>query len=296
MAIVEEEISEVVVFTDTVSPFAELVETIEESLDLADTITPIRTLDAQVDESLGFDDDPTGLRVVNEYIDEVFGATDEIVNQSSSTSKASGYYRISNDLLARYEIYLGTDAEPDITDDPVKNPPYATFTGISTELSLAYDHQYIVYVRNRDESGLVDGSVKKIIMTIDDAGIQVVEGPSPPYAASISGAADGDVRLRASYNAEEDTIRADQWKIYLTDDGSTPTSGDLYATINMSNQPNEILDIMTSEPGGWANGTVIKVKIKTFVSDGIFESANEDVLTHTIDRIGEDPVGGGSGG
>jgi len=184
----------------------------------------------------------------------------------------------------------------------VNNPPWDTFTTWPHTLpALAPNNTYYLVIRKRDEWGLIEGNVDAAIIRLGPSGELLDPGPSDPFNAELLGEPVGKVRFRANYNLQQDPVPADQWHVYLTDDGSTPdptNPAHLYLVQSMGLQRVEDLD--TASIDSWVHGTVIKAIIRTYRTPDTTESLSDTVLEYTINldapdlRDGELFLGGGA--
>lgn len=278
---------------------------LEEDLELEEAEDTFLAILVEVEEDLELEDVEGTFLVVNLFHQESTHLTEAVVvNGPALDGELTGQYRVQNNDLDRFEAYLGTDTWPDLTDDLVNNPPWATFTSWPHTLpALAPGATYYIVIRKRDAWGLIEGNVDVAIIRIDALGNLVDPGPTEPFNAELLGEPVGKVRFRANYNLQQDPVPADRWRVYLTDDGTDPDTsdpGDLYLEQNMGLQRVEDLD--TASLGTWIHGTVIKVIIVTYRSTDDTQSLDGSVLEYTIDldqpdlRDGELFLGGGADG
>jgi len=287
--------------------FVELTVRVEEDLELDAEHEPNKVINEESAEALNMIDEVDGVRTVDFEEAETLALVDDPDAFALILGhRLEGRHRIENEDLDRYEVFVGVDELPDLPDDPVNEPPDAVFTGTSGTVPLTLDAENYVVVRKRDKSGLVDLGNDAKVYRIDASGNLVAPRATPPSFVSLRGAADGNILIEAEYNPAPDDPPANQWQIYLTDDGSDPVleppeaPWDLYAggamdPIGEDPQPIKHLSFTTVGPvppggGGWPTGTVLKVVVGTFPTGhiGWRGIGHSEIYTWTIDAEGFD--------
>lgn len=131
-----------------------------------------------------------------------------------------GLHRCANDALKLFELYMGTDGEPDLTAAPDKTSASLPFDSDA----LAASHEYRFVTRYRNAWNLVAQNIVASSIRLDANGDEELAPPSAPEEIRIDAAAGGAVRVRAVYRYLEDDedVRADRFAVWLTSDGSTP--------------------------------------------------------------------------
>lgn len=139
-------------------------------------------------------------------------------------TEISGVYRVADDSMARYELFIGAGDMPDLSGTPA-----ATSATLPIDLPVAVpasETEYYVVVLRRNRYGLasLNQYARKII--IDAAGLQVVPLPSSPQNVSLREHRGYYVQVAAEYlhRADGDS-RADYWAIYATHTGVDPDPG-----------------------------------------------------------------------
>lgn len=275
--------------------FVKAVQAVSETSDGSDVGVPVRVVPVTSSEAADGTDAHAAVICKDKDVTETAAGSDTMLVRASETNTLQGYCRMENTSLARYEVYVGTDAMPTLTDDPVENPPTYTFTVSPKTFSLAAGHTYYLCTRYRGSDGICDGNVTVKVVTISAGGELVTAAPSAPINTEIKGASGGRVEIKAIYDASE-SDPADKWKIYKTEDGSTPdptNAGHLYQTIAMATgDPVKRLDWTSTDI--WASGTVIKIVVTASrTADGI-QSPNTVVSSYTVDTTGPVLYGGGA--
>ena len=200
-----------------------------------------------------------------------------------------GLHSSEDASLDRYELYVGQDAEPDFSASPA-----ATSASLPITHALAAPssgtRRYVLVTRRRNRWGLVsqnqreDDSRTELIIAAD--GTATAAPPSAPEQIEADPAAGGGARLTALYEYGPDGDNAaDQWRYYLTTDGTdpdpatdTPTDVEMLKVDGLAK-----LDTTTAQQ---SDGTTIKVLVRTRrTSDGV-ESTNTSSVQITADAQG----------
>lgn len=134
-------------------------------------------------------------------------------------------YRVAEDALARWELYLGYGAMPDFdvapaatgTTLPIVFTPTYPGAGLTTILHAV--------VRESNAFGLLTFNQYPALLEIDENGAEVL-GPitEPELARVLDGAAVGGLQVWARYPHEGDRNPADQWELYA-EVGADPVVG-----------------------------------------------------------------------
>jgi len=292
--------------------YVELNNYLDEAIELDPEEGPNPIQYDELDEDVLLDADEDGVRLLDAENDETVSLDAQEAQEATIAAHLlEGYYRVENEDLDRYEAYVGVDEMPDLTDDPVNSPPDATFPGPSGVVALTWDALNYVVVSKRDRSGLRDGGNDAKLYDLDASGNLRTSPVSGPTNVVIRGAEGGNVVIEAEYNpAPDEPNEADNWNIFLTDDGSDPIvepppGWDLYGSGGMDDptsnpQPIKVLSFTTIGPvppggGGWPTGTIIKAVVATWDSSrGWQSSAYSEILTFTINADGIDVQSGGA--
>lgn len=200
--------------------------------------------------------------VFNTFSTEPVGQS-HVLRQFSQ--QPAGLTRIANDSDARYELYIGEDAYPDLTAAPeetfTSSPHETTFTvtppGSGTKT-------YYVVTQRRNKWGLVSQSTDYTAITIDAAGAVITQTPKAPKSITVTATADRYVRVEATYAPNEDpaSVQADTFLIYYTTDGSDPDpSMDTPTEYTMTNRDG--LAKLDQTIGQFSESATIKVLVRT---------------------------------
>jgi len=194
----------------------------------------------------------------------------------------SGLYRVENEELVGYRLYLGIDGAPDFTQEA-----HAVFTGESYEIDgISEDAEYHVVVRARNKYGLESQNTKAEILRFG------ATKPTAPELLKVGNDANGNPVISGIYNAIPDKQdRADTFLVYLDSTGAEPnpeTDAPVH-TLSMLNAPIDVLQNAVI-PVALPDGAVIKsvIRASNTAGDDPIDSDSSDVITHTISTIGAD--------
>ena len=201
-----------------------------------------------------------------------------------------GCYRIEESALARYELYRGIDADPDLNSSP-----WETFTSLPHDTAeLGAGHAYRFVLRRRNAYGLVSANAEESTITVAASGAQA-ERPSAPDPVTADPAAGGTVRVRAAYEYELDAeaVRATHWAVWVAENADpnpnlTPTYTEALVLADGVGK----LDWTSA---AFSHGADVRVLVRTRRTAGAIntDSDNALVLRATADAVG--PVLGASG-
>lgn len=205
-----------------------------------------------------------------------------VVNGQTYTESLIGLYRIADDDLDRYELHIGVNAEPDITAAPTE-----TFTSLphTTTATLTSGATHYLVVNKRNKYGMRSQSNRSTIIKLTGT-LEARLGPSAPQFITLTASASGTFKTTAFYNAAKDgDDAANQWLVYFTSDGSTPTPGVTTPVVIDMAIVNGVayLDYTTATFGGGTTGKVL-VRVRRY--EDASDSTNSSVLTATADTTG----------
>jgi len=199
------------------------------------------------------------------------------------TEKLTGLYRVGDTALARYELFLGEDVDPDFVT-PVDTSATLPFS-YALAPPLIGTLEYRAVVRQRNQYDLSNFNLWTRKFVIDDAGLLVVPTPSPPDNIALTGTAGGMVTVSATYNPDHDETQADTWLIYYRGDGTDPTVGvDTPLVITMTpdlffGSPQRRLNYSL---GPFGLGTDLHVLVRTRKATGSVDSTNTTIVQLTV--------------
>lgn len=195
------------------------------------------------------------------------------------TETLAGMYRIADNDLKKYEIHIGVGSEPDLSlppDETTSSLPY------DTTYTIPVSTKVFVVVNYRNEYDLVSVGMTSTAIEVNGISVQINPVPVTPTIISWAAAAGGKFRLLAEYDYPSDANPGTDWKIYFTNNGVDPTTGDLLATeafVRAGSVGKVYLDYTTA--AGYANGSTGKVKIAVSRSSDSRLSALSAVATAT---------------
>ena len=190
-----------------------------------------------------------------------------------------GYYRVANDALDRYEVYLGLSGS---------NPSFSsTYVAASTALPLSYtlastaEHRLALVKRNKYNLMFENPYWRSV--TRNSTNGQVTPSPTAPQNITLDNQGSGMLRLQASYPEHADSNPADTWSIYVS--GAATASTSLTPSeIEMADatflfRPTRMLD---TELGPFADGVTISVLLHTQRSSDGTESTNGTAVSEEV--------------
>lgn len=198
-----------------------------------------------------------------------------------------GRHRVEELTIERFELYRGIDTAPDFAAAPLAtfatlpSPPIVLGTPVSgTEL-----HRLVLRRRNR--FGVLAEIIFERLVEVGVGGIEILIPPSDPKDSEIEPAIGGLVTVESFYEYADDQTIADQWAIYVRDDGTAPdpvldTPTLIDQTVPRINWREELDDTI----GPFADGATVKVIIRARRKSDGAESTNLNVLTTTADSDG----------
>lgn len=204
----------------------------------------------------------------------------------------SALYRCANNALRLYELYLGTDASPDLTAAATTTSASLPFNSALTPPG-AGNRTYHSVMRYRNAYNLTSLNQYERKTKIDSTGALVVKSPSAPTSMSLQGEiGGGGVYARAHYTALDDDPVANQWVIYLRGDGVNPTGSEtpVYVPMEIENGGlfRRIVRPLSYLLGTFVSGQDVRALIRTRHSGSGAESTNTTAVTITTSTA---PVG-----
>jgi len=132
-------------------------------------------------------------------------------------------YRVADDSLNRYELYVGEDALPDFdaSGQPVATSASLPFTYEPTPADPGQTKQLYCVVRKRNQYNMLSFNQHPTILTIDDAGEEELGPITDPEILDIVDGVTGEIIVIARYPRDVDTNEADTWEVFA-ETGSYP--------------------------------------------------------------------------
>ena len=204
----------------------------------------------------------------------------------SYQTDARGVYRVFNEAV--YRFYRSQTAPPVEGDTPfdtnatLPHEPADTFgDGVWFISTSFYDGIY-------DSGFLPLGPLGETYIRLDlTAGVETTSPSSGPAEWHLENVGGGIVRVVASY-AQDGTLRADQWSIAWTFNGSEPATSTPDAAVDI---PADGLAVLTYSLPAQADGITVKVRLQTRRLDAAYVySEDSEVRTLIADDSGPTAV------
>lgn len=248
-------------------------------------------------------DEVNGLSIVSEWGWSAFDPLWSQFNNMSENESANvttekdrrvnhlrGRYRIAKDSLATYELYHSTSGVPDIdsaspvaTNAVAPSFVYAVASGQSHYLLVVQRNKYNLVTRKRDAT----------VFEIDGGGNEV-NRPTGPINLRLTQKDDGKIRIQAEYYYLEDatSVRADEFAVWLTNDGSNPDPSVDPTLTTVSVVEADGLAKLDYTTGSQTDGATIKVIVRTRRTSDSVDDGNSDIVSATADATAPStPVG-----
>lgn len=196
------------------------------------------------------------------------------------TETFSGLYRIAEDALKLYRLWIGEDADPDLTAAPDTTSATLPFASVIAPPG-AGEADFNCIVRYQNEYGLESLNRYQHTATVDFNGVEQETDITAPVDIVLADVANGLIEVTATYHADQDPDPADTWVIYFRGDASDPIPGtDTPETETMVAgymlRPSKTL---RREIGPFAQGSTIHVIVRARRASDSAESANTTAST-----------------
>jgi len=197
----------------------------------------------------------------------------------------AGLFRVADDDLSRYELYIGQDVPPNLAA-----PPAATSVTLPFDSPvLAPNHTYYLLLgrRNRFNMLAIGAPVEATQIMIDGGGNQMNLPPSAPFDQMLVAKVGGTFVATATYfSATDAPLQANKFRLYFRTNGTAPVPGGVDAPVDIDMIDTDgapQLNYQNNNGGvGWPPGTTMKMIIRSFRSSDGKESTNTNVLTATM--------------
>lgn len=207
-------------------------------------------------------------------------------NTSPFTASYRGRYRVTQDSLEQFELYVGEDADPDFTATPDEVSPSLPFTHALTPPASGTT-EFRMVVRKRNQYGLLSKNVFVRSVTIDDLGAQVVNPLSAPEDVSANVSDGGNLSLFARYYPERDSSPADNFAIYVAEGVDpdplvdTPVLEPMVETFGFFSAGRRLNKVL----GPFAETSDLRVLVRSHRSSDSAESANTTATQVTMTTL-----------
>lgn len=188
-----------------------------------------------------------------------------------------GYFRIGNTALEKYELHIGDGTQPTFAS------PTTTSATLPFTSALAADSTYYYATRYRNIYDLESFNVLTERRDIDAGGVDVTNVLTDPSDITMTSQPGGEMDITLTYRGSTDATMADTWRLYITTDGTTPsTSGTPEDTAMFAGGfgLNDITQTITLGPYDY--GTVVKVIARVYSTTILDESNSTTVSTATV--------------
>lgn len=130
-----------------------------------------------------------------------------------------GVHRIADTSIESYELFYNFGSAPDLT-----GAPWETFSSLPhTTAVITGEGLHYFVLRFRHRWNLLSQNITTTIIELDGSDNEIVRAPSDARDVTIAARANATALVTAQYYYYEDgTRQADQWLVYVTDDGVDP--------------------------------------------------------------------------
>lgn len=194
-----------------------------------------------------------------------------------------GVARVAVAGITGYRIWAGQDAEPDYG-----TPPDLDLPTLPDDIVLTPEHTYYLRCTYRNEYGLESAPQSIAALHVAADGSLGEDSPRGPDAVSLASGPDGAIVVRAQYLPNYETVTvADEWRIYVSDDGDAPDP-DIDTPIEVSMTTSvELVPVSLSHTtvATYQDGLTVNVLVRTYRSDDGAESTNTTYQSVTINAL-----------
>lgn len=197
---------------------------------------------------------------------------------------ATGRYRVFND--AEFQLF-------DSTGDPLATTPTeAVPFAVSPVLPVTPADTYAAKV-NKFSAVLFNGVLSSGFRPLGPkaqayrsvyllGGVVALDPPDSPGGWDLKTKAGGVVNIAGWYRSVPGELRAEDWALYFTFDGSTPSNPLSDTPDATTPMPTEGVALLDYDLPAQANGTTVKVRVHTQRTDGVGDRFSEDSVVLTI--------------
>ena len=125
-------------------------------------------------------------------------------------------YRVADDSLDRYELYVGEDAMPDFeaSDQPVATSSTLPVSYVPDPADSGLTKILYCVVRKRSKYNLLSHNQHPTLVEINDLGEEELGPLSVPEITDVVDGASGEIIVFARYPRNVDQHPADLWEVY----------------------------------------------------------------------------------
>lgn len=126
-------------------------------------------------------------------------------------------FRVADDSLERYELYVGEDAMPDFDDSlqPVATSATLPFSYTPSTPSSDQTIQFYAVTRKRNKYNILSHNQYPTIVEINELGEEELGPLTAPEIVKIMDGDSGEIFVRARYPKHVDRNEADTWELYV---------------------------------------------------------------------------------
>lgn len=195
------------------------------------------------------------------------------------------HYRVADDSLDRWELYLEEDQLPDFdaSDQPVATSPSLPFS-YSPVLPDSPDvKQLWAVVRKRNKFGLLSHNLHPTIIEINSGGDEELGTLTDPTILRVVDGASGEIVVFARYPHGVDRNEADTWELYAKDGvDPDPNVDDPVATASFGAPAADYLWRVTADGLTPGNTYHVMVVVRRADESGSGEIGQSAVSQHTL--------------
>jgi len=207
-------------------------------------------------------------------------------------------FRVAEDALERYELYLGEDAPPDLSDStqPVDTSPTLPFSYPLNLPSSGQETEYYALTAYRNRFGLLSFNQHPRLITINDTGEEDPGVLSPPTIRRVLDDAVGTISVYSLYAYGVDRNEADAWEVYVKD-GADPVPGvdSPVASGTLTRLGGDYQWKATISESWFSPGMTLHVLSVVYRTDSLDDTLGEsEVVEHVLaDTVDLDPLTAG---
>lgn len=130
-------------------------------------------------------------------------------------------YRVADDGLAGFEVYVGEGAMPDFTAPPAATGASLPITWPVPSLAAGETTVLHVVTRKRNKYGLLSHNQHPTLIEINESALEELGPITAPTVQSVLDGVSGVIKVYARYSSGVDRSEADSWELYVKE-GADP--------------------------------------------------------------------------
>lgn len=197
-----------------------------------------------------------------------------------------GVHRIEDTTIERYELFYGDGSEPDPT-----GAPWETFVSLPhTTAAISGQGLHYFVLRYRHRWNLSSQNITSTIIELDGSDDEIMQAPSDARDVAIVARAAATALVTAQYYYYEDGDRqADQWLVYVTDDGVDPNPAVDTPTVVAMEKADGIAKLEYTTDA-FDDLDTVKVIVRTRRTTPLRDSISTTIVNVVVTTQGPDPV------